>query len=194
MADKPLFQQLSQSGLILPKGELPIDIDYTPPQGSIVEDNSAKVANRELLTYEPTVPTAQTDLLQDPERQYVLPWIIPLAGILRVPPITDDVYRLATNEMKDSSLFVIISRSQVLKVAGDYLHWFPFLAVIKRKIVLRVGCLFHPRKRDFRIAEIWMWQNKTSSYYVIQDTRLTPLVLPGLVDRWVNIEGIFAKV
>jgi hypothetical protein len=196
MADKPaaLFQELAGKGLITGQGELPIDIDYTPPQGAIIEGGSARAANRELLIYEPSAPTSQTDLLQDVERQYVLPWVIQLSMILRVPPITDDVYRLASDEMKDSSLFTIISRSQVLKVAGDYLHWFPFIAVIKRKIVLRVGCLYHPQKRDFRVAEVWMWQNNTGSYYTIQNPRLTPLLLPGLVDRWVVGEGIFAKV
>lgn len=194
MANQPdpnLFKQLTGSGLLAPVGELPVDVEYTPPQGSILEGKRARAANQELLEYEPTKPTPQTDLLQDPERQFVLPWVLPLATILRVPPITDDVYRLATEEMKGSSLFAIISRSEVTKVAGDYLHWFPFVTVIKRKVVLRVGCLFHPQKRDFKIAEAWLWQNKTRSYYVIQDTRLTPLVLPGIVDRWVNYEGIF---
>jgi len=182
-----LFRELEAKNLIKSTGVVPADVTYSPPQGRILGQTA-----QELLSYEPTAPTPQTDLLQNCERQFVLPMVMPLALIFKVPPITDDIYRFATEDMKDSSLFCIISRSNIRKSEQGFIVWDPFVTVIKRKIVVFVTCAYHPMQKQFRVLALNLWQNSTSSYFRVTDERLG-LVLPGLVDRYVKLEGIFRQ-
>lgn len=188
--DRADLQKILKDGRVIkPAGVLPNDVVYSPPQGKILEDEASKTANRELLFYVPTTPTPQTDLLQSCERQFVLPIIMPLSMLFRSAPITDDIYRLATEEMKESSLFCIISRSNVRRLENGFIFWTPFVVVIKQRIVVQLKCAYHPTQHQFRVLELDLWQNNTGSYYVIKHNNLQD-ALPGIIEKYISWEGI----
>jgi hypothetical protein len=95
--------------------------------------------------------------------------------------------------MKNEGLFLIISRSYVKKLNGGWLLWDPFVVVIKRMIVARVRCVYHPQDHMFHLKEIHLWQNNTGSYYRIADGRLKWETVPGILEKYVEYEEIFKQ-
>lgn len=186
--DQELFDQLTGQGILDPGISVPGDVLWNAPQGKVRHD---RLMNKELETYKVRDPTPQTDLLQDPERQYVIPYVMNLAPLFKVPPIIDEVYKCATAEMLDAGLFCILSRSYVKRLENGVVLWDPFFVVIKRKIVVRIRCLYNPNTKQFRIKEIHLWQNNTSSYYRIADKRLAWELVPGIIEKYLEYEGIF---
>ena len=186
--EQELFEQLTDQGILNRDRDVPGDVLWNAPQGKIRHD---RLLNKELETYKVRDPTPQTDLLQDAERQYVIPYVMTIAPLLRVPPIIDEVYKCATNEMLDNGLFCVLSRSYVKRLSNGVLLWDPFFVIIKRKIVVRIRCLYNPNSKQFRLKEIHLWQNNTSSYYRIADKRLGWELVPGIIEKYIEYEGIF---
>lgn len=194
--DDAIFSRLSEKGIIganakkAAKGgpRVPDDVVYTPPTGKRLFSRYEKI---DLQIYTPGTPTSQTDLLQDCERQFILPFAVPMSLAFRTPPLTDDAYRFIPEETKDESLFFLLSRTNVHRVEDGFISWTPIVVVIKRMIVVKVRCLFHPTKRKFMIKRVRMWQNKTNSYYIVEDVRLTKEVVLNMIARYIELEGIF---
>lgn len=183
-----LFKELTSKGVLEQNKSLPSDVTYTAPQGKVRYD---RILTKELEEYVVRRATPQTDLLAVAERQFVLPYVMQCAPIFRVPPITDDIYRYTTEDMKDSGLFCILSRSYVKRLQSGFLLWDPFVVVIKRKIVARVRCVYHPNDRVFQVKEVHLWQNNNNAYYRINDERLSMEALPGVMERYVEYERLF---
>ncbi len=184
-----LFHDLEKQGLLKDGPAVRQNVIYHPPQGKIIRH---KYSDPGILAYEPSDPTPQTDLLQNIERQHILPTAVQLAMLFKVPPITDDVYRFTTEEMKDESLFFILSRSNIKKVGDGFLVWDPILVVIKRSMVVRIRCFYQPSSKAFGLKEVHLWQNATNSYYIINDPKVGFVNLPGIIDKYVRMEGIFS--
>lgn len=190
MDEEELFDKLTKQKVLDPGPRVGEDVIYTPPRGLIRRDRRL---NQPLQEYMVREPTAQTDLLQNPERLYILPYIVSLSTIFRVPPVTDDIYRFFSEEVKASGLFLILSRSYVKKLQSGWIVWDAVLVVIKKMIVGRVRCLYHPDARKFQLKEVHLWQNNTGDYYRIADERLTWELIPGIMERYVEYEGLFKE-
>ena len=188
--DDSIFSRLTEHGLLNDGKEVPTDVEYTPPQGKRLFSRYEK---RELEVYKPGTPTAQTDLLADCERQFILPFAVPMSLAFRSPPITDDAYRYIPEEIKDDSLFFLLSRTDVRRLANGFITWTPVVVVIKRMVVVRIRACYHPNDRHFFVQRVRLWQNNTNSYYVIEDKRLTKEVVLNVVAKYIDKEGIFKR-
>lgn len=187
-SDEDLFRRLTGQGVLEPGKRIPTDVVYNSPQGKIRYD---RILNKELEEYIVRRATPQTDLLVDPERKYVLPHVMACSPIFKIPPITDDIYRYTTDEIKEAGLFLVLSRSYVKRLPNGLILWDPFFVVIKKKIVVRTRCTYHPTDKVFTLKEIHLWQNNNNAYYRIADPRLQWETVPGVLERYVEYEEIF---
>ena len=187
---KETVSELSKRGTFQAGKEIPSDVEYSPPQGKRLFGRFEK---REIEVYQPGTPTAQTDLLADCERQFILPFAVPMSLTFRSPPITDDAYRYIPDEIKDDSLFFLLSRTDVKRLPNGFITWTPIVVVIKRMVVTRIRACFHPNDRHFFVQRVRLWQNKTNSYYVIEDKRLTKEVILNVIAKYIEMEGIFKR-
>lgn len=184
-----LFRKLTTGHAVLTEGPaVGSDVIYTPPTGAIRSDRRL---NQPLQDFVPKEPTKQTDLLQNIERRYILPFVPVLCPIFKVPPVTDDIYRYLAEEVKDAGLFLVISRSYVKRLSSGQLLWDAVLVVIKKKIAARIRCLYDPRPATLVIKEVHLWQNNAGDYYRIADVPLDWTIVPGIMDKYVEYEGIF---
>jgi hypothetical protein len=58
--------------------------------------------------------------------------------------------------------------------------------------VVRARCFYHPHKKVFGLKSIYLWQNETDRYYIIDDPRIELETLPAIVDKYVQEERILA--
>jgi len=187
---KNTISELSKRGTFSQGREVPDDVEWSPPQGKRLFSRYEK---RELEVYKPGTPTAQTDLLADCERQFILPFAVPMSLAFRSPPITDDAYRYIPDEIKDDSLFFLLSRTDVKRLPNGFITWTPIVVVIKRMVVARIRVCYHPNDRHFFVQRVRLWQNKSNSYYIIEDKRLTKEVVLNIISKYIEMEGIFKR-
>ena len=164
----------------------PVGRNYEPPKGRpiLALPPDAKM-------YVPAAPNQHTDKLAPYERRHIIPIAMMIAPVFDTVPVPDDVYRAAPEYAKHN-LFCIISRSDIRR-DGGVLSWDPVVVVVKKLCVVRVQCTLEPQNDKFAIRRMLLWSRRHEQYQAIQDPesdRIDPSVLPYILDRYAQVEGI----
>ena len=126
----------------------------------------------------------------------MLPFVMTLGDIFGVIPIKDLQYQALPNSDKQSSLFVVQTRSNVTEVPGG-VELYSIAVVAKYFLLLGVKCRINTEKRQIVPVDCVLWNNQDKQYSCITDSSGYIKNTSGLllmIEKWAVAEKIAAWI